>query len=66
MEVEKIHGNENHPIIDGIGINPKILDDKRFIKSILTELPKIIDMHTLTRAKVIRATPKEWDTGGIT
>ena len=53
-------------LIDGIGINPKILDDERFIKSILTELPKIVDMHTLARAKVIRATPKEWDTGGIT
>ena len=29
-------------------------------------MPKVVEMHTLTRPKVIRATPKEYDTGGIT
>ena len=66
MKVKKIHGNGNHLIIDGAGISQKVLDDKRFIRNILTELPKIVGMHTLTRAKVIRAIPKEYDTGGIT
>jgi S-adenosylmethionine decarboxylase len=66
MKVKKIHNKGNHLIIDGVNVNSKLLDDKRFIKNLLKELPKVVDMHTLTRPKVIRATPKEYDTGGIT
>ncbi|MBS3134838.1 adenosylmethionine decarboxylase [Candidatus Woesearchaeota archaeon] len=66
MKVKKIHGKGNHLIVDAVDVNSKILDDKRFIKNFLKELPKVVEMHTLTRPKVIRATPKEYDTGGIT
>ena len=66
MKVKKIHGKGNHLIVDAVDVNSKILDDKRFITNFLKELPKVVEMHTLTRPKVIRATPKEYDTGGIT
>lgn len=66
MKVKKIHGKGNHLIIDGTNINSELLDDEKFIRKILRELPKVIDAHTLTNAKVIRATPKEYDTGGLT
>ena len=66
MKVRKIHGNGNHLIIDGVDISESLLDDEKLIKKILRELPKVVDMHTLTNAKVIRATPKEYDTGGLT
>ena len=66
MKVKKIHGKGNHLIVDAVDVNSKILDDKIFIKNFLKELPKVVEMHTLTRPKVIRATPKEYDTGGIT
>jgi S-adenosylmethionine decarboxylase len=66
MKVKKIHNNGNHLIIDGIDVEFKLLNDKKLIKNLLKELPSVVGMHTLTRPKVIRATPKKWDTGGIT
>ena len=66
MRVEKIHNMGNHLIIDGADVESGLLDDKRLIKNFLKELPSIVDMHTLTRPKVIRAKPKKWDTGGVT
>jgi len=66
MKVKKIHGKGNHLIIDAIEVDSKVLDDKKFIRNFLKELPKVINLTTLTKPKVIRATPKEYDTGGIT
>ena len=66
MKVKKIHGKGNHLIVDGFNVDENLLDDKKLIKKILRELPKIVDMHTLTNAKVVRAMPREYDTGGLT
>jgi|SRR3989344_4678325 len=66
MKVRKIHNNGNHLIVDGTDVESKLLDNKKLIKNLLKELPSVVGMHTLTRPRVIRATQKEWDTGGIT
>ena len=64
MKVHKIHGQGNHLILDAEEVDAKILDDEKFVKKILKELPKVVNMHTLTNAKVVRAMPKGYDTGG--
>ena len=66
MRVKKIHGKGNHLILDAEEVNSEILDDEKFIRKILKELPKIVNMHTLTNAKIVRAMPGEYDTGGLT
>ena len=66
MKVHKVHGQGNHLILDALNVDSKILEDRKLIKNVLAELPKIVDMHTLTRAKIVRATPKKYDTGGLT
>ena len=66
MILEKFHGRGNHLIIDAKDVDKDLIYNKRLIKTILKELPSKINMHTLTKPKVIKATPKKWDTGGIT
>jgi len=66
MKVKKIHNQGNHLILDGVNVNGKLLNDKKLIRNILKELPSVVNMHTLTKPKIIKAKPKEWDTGGIT
>ena len=66
MKIQKIHGLGNHLIIDAVNVAPELIYNKKLIKQILKELPLKINMHTLTRPKVIKATPKVWDTGGLT
>ena len=65
MKIEKIHGQGNHLIIDAFNVDSKTLYNKKLIKTILKEIPSKINMHTLTKPKVIKATPKKWDTGGL-
>tara|TARA_Y100000034_G_scaffold104232_1_gene130626 strand:- start:138 stop:515 length:378 start_codon:yes stop_codon:yes gene_type:complete len=66
MKVRKIHGRGNHLIIDAVDVDSRILNDIKFIKKFLIELPLKISMHRLTKPKVIKATPKKYDTGGVT
>ena len=66
MKVKKIHGGGNHLIIDAVNVDCEILDDVEFIKNFLIEFPSKVNMNVLSGPKIVRAEPKEYDTGGVT
>lgn len=44
-----------HLTIDGYGGNPELLNSQTLVQEVLTDLPKVLGMHTLSAPQVVEA-----------